>query len=133
MEKSIKTYKLHEISPFIDWTYFFSLWEFPAKFSVIARIQGCDVCRASWLTTFDEKERGKASEAMQLLKEANRMVDLLDRDYSIYVEETDHGNLVTIDEETSLLFERDEHKRKLVQTLCECLLLACQHKYGSQV
>ena len=91
------------------------------------------MCRASWLTTFDEKERGKASEAMQLLKEANRMVDLLDRDYSIYVEETDHGNLVTIDEETSLLFERDEHKRKLVQTLCECLLLACQHKYGSQV
>lgn len=128
MKEAITTYKINEISPFIDWTYFFNLWNFDSKFAVIARIQGCDVCRASWLTTFDEKERNTAAEAMQLLKEANRMLDLLDRDYCLYLEKTEQGNIVSIDEETKLLFEKDEIKRKMVRTLSECLLKACNQK-----
>lgn len=56
---------------------------FQPRFAAIANIHGCDACRASWLTTFPEEERNKASEAMQLFKEANRMLDLLDRDYEV--------------------------------------------------
>ena len=37
-----------------------------------------------WLTTFPEEERTKASEAMQLFKEANRMLDRLDETISIH-------------------------------------------------
>ncbi len=77
------SFAVHEVSPYINWIYFFHAWGFQPRFAAIANIHGCDVCRASWLTTFPEEDRSKASEAMQLLKEANRMLDLLDRDYRI--------------------------------------------------
>ena len=80
----ILTYKIHDVAPYINWIYFFHAWGFQPRFAQIARIHGCDVCRASWLTTFEPEDRPKASEAMQLLKEANRMIDLLDRDYEVH-------------------------------------------------
>ena len=79
----ILSYKIHTVTPYINWIYFFHAWGFQPRFAAIANIHGCDVCRASWLTTFPEEERNKASEAMQLFKEANRMLDLLDRDYEV--------------------------------------------------
>lgn len=77
----IINYAIHDVSPYINWLYFFHAWGFQPRFAAIAHIHGCDVCRASWLTTFDESDRPKASEAMQLFKEANRMLDLLDKDF----------------------------------------------------
>lgn len=71
-------YKIHEVSEYINWIYFFHAWGFQPKFAAIADIHGCDACRAIWLTTFPEEERMKASEAMQLFKEANRMLNELD-------------------------------------------------------
>ena len=79
----ILSYKIHTVTPYINWIYFFHAWGFQPRFAAIVNIHGCDVCRASWLTTFPEEERSKASEAMQLFKEANRMLDLLDRDYEV--------------------------------------------------
>ena len=79
----ILSYKIHNVAPYINWIYFFHAWGFQPRFAAIANIHGCDVCRASWLTTFPEEDRNKASEAMQLFKEANRMLDLLDRDYEV--------------------------------------------------
>lgn len=63
--------------------FIFSRLGFQPRYAAIANIHGCDACRASWLTTFPEEERGKASEAMQLYKEANRMLDELDRDFEV--------------------------------------------------
>lgn len=79
----ILTYPIHEVAPYINWVYFFHAWGFQPKFAAIANIHGCDVCRASWLTTFAEADRPKASEAMQLLKEAQRMLNLLDEDFEV--------------------------------------------------
>ncbi len=79
----IISYKIHTVSPYINWIYFFHAWGFQPRFAAIAHIHGCDACRAMWLTSFPEEERGKASEAMQLFKEANRMLDSLDRDYEV--------------------------------------------------
>ena len=79
----IISYKIHNVAPYINWIYFFHAWGFQPRFAAIANIHGCDVCRASWLTTFPEEERSKAAEAMQLFKEANRMLDLLDKDYEV--------------------------------------------------
>ena len=79
----ILSYKIHNVAPYINWIYFFHAWGFQPRFAAIANIHGCDVCRASWLTTFPEEDRNKASEAMQLFKEANRMLDLLDKDYEV--------------------------------------------------
>lgn len=74
----IVDYKIHEVSGYINWIYFFHAWGFQPRFAAIADIHGCDACRAAWLAGFAEKERAKASEAMQLFKEAVRMLDQLD-------------------------------------------------------
>lgn len=81
--REILTFAVHEVAPYINWVYFFHAWGFQPRFATIANLHGCDSCRATWLTGFSEEERPKASEAMQLFKEANRMLDLLDRDFRV--------------------------------------------------
>ena len=71
-------YHIHEVSEYINWVYFFHAWGFQPRYASIANIHGCDACRAMWLVRFPEEERSKAAEAMQLFKEANRMLRLLD-------------------------------------------------------
>ncbi|MCR4993778.1 MAG: 5-methyltetrahydrofolate--homocysteine methyltransferase [Bacteroidales bacterium] len=71
-------YRIHEVTPYINWLYFFHAWGFAARFAGIAHIHGCDSCRASWLSAFPEEDRGKAAEVMQLFKETTRMLDDLD-------------------------------------------------------
>lgn len=61
----------------------FHAWGFQPRYAAITNIHGCDACRAMWLASFPVEERNKASEAMQLFKEANRMLDVLDRDYEV--------------------------------------------------
>ena len=77
------SYKIHEVSPYINWIYFFHAWGFQPRFAAIADIHGCDSCRALWLASFPEGERAKAAEAMQLCKEANRMLNQLDEDITV--------------------------------------------------
>lgn len=80
----VLTYAIHGVTPYINWIYFFHAWGFQPRFATIADIHGCDACRASWLTTFSEEDRAKAAEAMQLLKEANRMLNQLDETYHVH-------------------------------------------------
>ena len=79
-------YSIHEVEPYISWSYFFHAWGFPARFAGIADIHGCDSCRAMWLARFPQDERARAAEAMQLHKEAQRMLFYLDQQgYRIHV------------------------------------------------
>ena len=80
----VLTYTIHEVTPYINWIYFFHAWGFQPRYAAIADIHGCDSCRAYWLTTFPEEERAKAAEAMQLFKEANRMLNQLDENYHVH-------------------------------------------------
>lgn len=48
----VLTYAIHDVTPYINWIYFFHAWGFQPRFATIADIHGCDACRASWLTTF---------------------------------------------------------------------------------
>lgn len=79
----ILNYKIHELVEYIDWLYFFHAWRLGAQFGQIADIHGCDACRAQWLSSFPEEDRSKASEAMQLFKEANRLLNELDQDFEV--------------------------------------------------
>lgn len=63
----------------INWRAFFAVWELDASFAEIANINGCDHCRAQWLASIQQERRGKAAEAMQLYKEANRVLDHLEK------------------------------------------------------
>lgn len=72
------TYTLAETAPYINWIYFFHAWGFQPRFATIADLHGCDSCRALWLARFPETDRAKAAEAMQLFKEAQRMLAQLE-------------------------------------------------------
>lgn len=183
-DKSYKrAYRLHEVTDYINWIYFFHAWGFSPKFATIANVHGCDVCKASWLNTFSQEEISKATEAMQLLKEAGRMLQLLDRDYHAYalarlcaansdnddllldgvripllrqqvvqqpgnpllclsdfvrplssgIEDTVGAFCATVDSEMETLFEKDDYKRMLVQTLCDRLAEAATEKIHEEV
>ena len=80
----IVNYKIHEVSEYINWIYFFHAWGFQPRFAAIADIHGCDSCRAGWLASFPKNERAKAAEAMQLHKEANRMLNAVDGRFKVY-------------------------------------------------
>ena len=80
----IRHYRIHEVSGYINWIYFFHAWGFQPRYAAIAHIHGCDACRALWLANFPEKERAMATEAMQLFKEANRMLSVLDERFQTH-------------------------------------------------
>ena len=133
----IQTYKIIELLGEVNWENFFESWGFDPSFASIANVQGCDVMRANWLTDFKEEDRADASKAMQLLKEAYRELPILDRDYKIIVEvqveqpllreiypDISDALIATASAEIDLLYENDQDKRKLVQTLTQELINA---------
>lgn len=64
----ILSYKIHTVTPYINWIYFFHAWGFQPRFAAIANIHGCDVCRASWLTTFRKKNVARPPKPCSYLK-----------------------------------------------------------------
>lgn len=80
---TLLTYSVAETTPYINWIYFFHAWGFQPRYASIAGLHGCDSCRAAWLASFAEADRTKAAEAMQLFKEAGRMLARLDGELEI--------------------------------------------------
>lgn len=116
-------YKIHEVSEYINWIYFFHAWGFQPRFAAIADIHGCDSCRASWLAGFPEEDRAKAAEAMQLYKDANRMLSQLDEDFEIksvvkLCEANSDGDNLIIDGVTFPLLRQQAKKREGGPFLC---------------
>ena len=79
----IKDIEIGKIRNYINWRYFFAAWKIAGDYSDISSIVGCDSCKAVWLANFPQEERLKAAEAMQLYKEANRMLDRLQEDVEL--------------------------------------------------
>lgn len=77
-------YAVHDVAAYINWIYFFHAWGFSPKYSAVATIHDCEACRAAWLSNFSEEDRGKAIEAIQLHKEAVRLLYELDGSYQIH-------------------------------------------------
>lgn len=76
--KTIRHYAIHEVSEYINWIYFFHAWGFQPRFAAVARVHGCEACRAGWVASFDEADRAKAAQAVQLYQEAQQMLNELD-------------------------------------------------------
>lgn len=70
---------VREARDYINWRAFFSTWKLDASFATIARLQGCDHCKAQWLASIPQENRMKAAEAMQLWKDAERALNYLQR------------------------------------------------------
>ncbi len=68
---------LLKIIPYINWNYFFVTWKLFGKFDEVVNLDGCFACEISWINSFPENEREKANEALQLYKDAGKMLDNL--------------------------------------------------------
>lgn len=72
------TYELYEVVPYINWLYFFHAWSLPSKYGSIARVHGYPACQQGWVQSFEEKEHGRASEALKLFQDAHQLLRELD-------------------------------------------------------
>lgn len=105
------TYHLHDVTPYINWIYFFHAWGFPPRFAGIADVHDCAGCKGGWLNQFPEEEKARATEAMHLYEDAQKMLTLLDASYHTYVRfglyeaNSDGDNLV-------LWADKDEPNKK---------------------
>ena len=68
---------IENLIPYINWVFFFSAWKLSGRFADIATLHDCYTCRAAWLSEIPEADRAKASEAMQLYKDAVKLLDHL--------------------------------------------------------
>ncbi len=68
-----------ETREWINWRAFFNAWGLDGSFASITMAKGCGHCQAQWLAAVPEESRRKASEAMQLWKDANRVLDMWSR------------------------------------------------------
>lgn len=68
---------LTEIIPYINWNYFFVAWKLFGKFEAVVNLDEYIACETSWIHSFPENEREKAQEALQLYKDARKMLDYL--------------------------------------------------------
>lgn len=68
-----------EAKDMINWRAFLAAWKLDASFAEIMDIKGCDHCKAQWFASLQVDKVKKGAEAMQLLKEAVRAIDDLEK------------------------------------------------------
>ncbi len=66
-----------EAAEYINWKAFFSAWKLGGDMAEIANVKGCDCCKASWLAGHGHADINRAAQAMQLYKEAQKMLAYL--------------------------------------------------------
>jgi cobalamin-dependent methionine synthase I len=76
-------YDIHEVAEYINWSYFFHAWNFPAEFATVSRMHSCASCRQMWINAFDEAKRPQAEAAADLYADAVAMLSELDGTYSV--------------------------------------------------
>lgn len=67
-----KEYKVSDLAPYIDWSYFLHAWQLPVKYVSAAEIHDCQSCRAAWIGQWDAKDRPQAREAFRLMADDAR-------------------------------------------------------------
>ena len=79
--KGTKDYSISvaKVRNMINWRPFFVTWKLDASLASIAEVRGCDCNRAVWLANHDKTEINAAAQAMQLYKEAGKMLDEMER------------------------------------------------------
>lgn len=68
------TVSVADAADWINVRALFAAWHLDASLASLADIDGCDHCRAQWLAALPDEKRAKGAEAMQLWKQARRML-----------------------------------------------------------
>lgn len=102
---------LKEIRQFIDWSFFFSAWRLTGKYKGI-KIFDCPACEQTWLAGFPEGlERDKAKEALQLYKDANELLDHIEKNELIKTKAI-YGYFPVNSREDNIIFWKDESRNE---------------------
>lgn len=115
LSHAVLLYPVHAVVSYINWIYFFHAWGFQPRFAAIANIHDCNACRASWLTTFSEEERPKATETIQLFEEANKILNQLNESitvqcvFRLFQANADGDNLIIENTPFPLLRQQTPH------------------------
>lgn len=65
-----RTYSVEEVSPYINWLYFFHAWGLPSCFGGVAKVHACPACRMAWKKSFPVEDQPRAAEALRLYDDA---------------------------------------------------------------
>ncbi len=71
---------IDEIAPFINWKMFFHAWRITGEYLESFPYDGCDACASVWFSGLPETERDKAGEALQLYRDALRLLSAIKND-----------------------------------------------------
>lgn len=122
-QSTVVTYEIHDLIDYINWIYFFHAWGFQPRFAAIGDVHGCDACLNGWVASFSEEERGKATEALRLYKEAMSMLNELDMKYHVYavyrlMEANSDGDDLLLEGKRFPLLRQQTHTRPDAPFLC---------------
>lgn len=73
VEKTMEL-SLDDIMPYVNWKMFFHAWGIHGDFLRGFPYDGCEGCRAAWLSGVEGKDRDKAAEALRLYDDGRRML-----------------------------------------------------------
>ena len=66
------SFAIHDLTPYINWIYFFHAWGFQPRYAAIANIHGCDSCRAIWPVSYTHLDVYKRQLSTSLPKKSIR-------------------------------------------------------------
>lgn len=119
----IRSYSIEEVTPYINWIYFFHAWGMEPRFASIAEVHDCPACRTRWIATFAPEEQAKAREAATLYTDAIALLrhwtdGVKCQAICLLTKANSEGDDILIEGHTRLPLLRQQQAGKSGYTLC---------------
>ena len=119
----IRSYSIEEVTPYINWIYFFHAWGMEPRFASIAEVHDCPACRTRWIVTFAPEEQAKAREAATLYTDAIALLrhwtdGVKCQAICLLTKANSEGDDILIEGHTRLPLLRQQQAGKSGYTLC---------------
>lgn len=119
----IQSYSIEEVTPYINWIYFFHAWGMEPRFASIAEVHNCPACRTRWIATFALEEQAKAREAATLYTDAIALLrhwtdGVKCQAICLLTKANSEGDDILIEGHTRLPLLRQQQAGKSGYTLC---------------
>lgn len=119
----IRSYSIEEVTPYINWIYFFHAWGMEPRFASIAEVHDCPTCRTRWIATFAPEEQAKAREAATLYTDAIALLrhwtdGVKCQAICLLTKANSEGDDILIEGHTRLPLLRQQQAGKSGYTLC---------------
>lgn len=82
-QKTIRTYRISDVAPYINWFYFFHSWGLPASMVSLTRVHDCEGCTAAWVKSLPDEMQEQGKEALNLYHDALRTLASLDAKHNV--------------------------------------------------